>query len=209
VCTQDKGVREFKLARVRGLPVGFELIDAWDFGPEPPKHVSFAYHMVLGSDKLTTDSDPGMAIAAERNPWIASPFGKARDFSKFQPDISPFAGTSEMARQGNAIAHKGDGQNVLFLDTHVEFAKRSYCGVGDDNIYTAWKGDDKARRNPAKFGCVPADPKDSLLSTTPPLLPRRGSDRHGAVGGSQASQSSFSSFFQKKRPSRWAMIRSW
>jgi len=167
VCEQDKGVREFELAAVRGVPRGFGLIDAWDFGPEPPRHVSYAYHMVYGSDKLTTNSEPGMAIASERNPWIASPFGKARDFSKFQPDIPPFTGTSETARLGNAIAHKGDGQNVLFLDSHVEFAKRSFCGVEDDNIYTSWKGDDKKRGTPAKFGSVPADPNDSILVNDP------------------------------------------
>ena len=34
-------------------------------------------------------------------------------------------GTSDTARQGNAINHQMDGQQVLFLDSHVEFAKRT------------------------------------------------------------------------------------
>ena len=37
---------------------------------------------------------------------------------------------------GNAITHQGDGQNVLFLDSHVSFEKRSFCSLEDDNIYT-------------------------------------------------------------------------
>ncbi len=167
VCTKDKGTREFNLAKVRRVPKGLEPIDAWDFGPEPPKHVSYAYHMVYGVHRLTTDSDPGLALAADRNPWIASPFGKARGFSTFQPNIPPFSGTTEAARLGNTIAHQGDGQNVLFVDSHVEFAKRPCCSLDDDNIYTSWEGDDKARGVAAKFGSTPADPNDSLLVNDP------------------------------------------
>ncbi len=162
VCTENKGVTEFSLARMKGLPNGFMMIDAWDFGVEPPKHVSYAYHMPYGSRNVTIQRDPGMAIVADRNPWMDSLFAKARDFSKFRPN-----GTTDQIRAGSAIAHRGDGQNALFLDFHVEFAKVSYCGVNDDNIYTFWKGDDKKRGSPAKFGSVPADPNDSLLVNDP------------------------------------------
>jgi hypothetical protein len=34
-----------------------------------------------------------------------------------------------------AIAHDLEGQNVLFLDQHVAFEKRAFCGVDRDNIY--------------------------------------------------------------------------
>ncbi len=167
VCEQDRGVSNFDLAGVRGLPKGFALTDAWDFGPQPTKHVSYAYQMVLGGHRTSMTAPSGMALAADRNPWIVSPRGKIGDFSKFHPDIAPFNGTTEAALSGNAAAHQGDGQNVLFNDSHVEFTKRSYCGLDDDNVYTSWKGDDKARGNPAKFGSVPADPNDSLLVNDP------------------------------------------
>jgi hypothetical protein len=143
------------------------LSDLWDFGPEPPKHVSYAYHMVYGPHKLTTESAPGLAIAADRNPWMDAPFAKASDFSKFTPNIPPFNGTYETARRGNATAHQGDGQNVLFVDAHAAFEKRSFCSVGDDNIYTSWDGADKIRGKPAKFGSVPAGADDSLLVNDP------------------------------------------
>lgn len=168
VCTgEKKQTTEFDLARVRGLPRGFELIDAWDFGPDPPKHVSYAYHMVYGSEKLSNGSEPGMAILSERNPWMASPFARARDFARFQPDIAPFNGTTEAALKGNALAHHGDGQNVLFVDSHVEFSKRAFCGIDDDNIYTSWDGADKVRGLAATFGSVPAGANDSLLVNDP------------------------------------------
>jgi len=53
------------------------------------------------------------------------------------------------------------------MDGHVEFVKRSSCGVDDDNIYTSWKGDDKVRGEPARFGSTPAHCDDSLLVNDP------------------------------------------
>ena len=64
---------------------------------------------------------------------------------------------------GNAYQHQNDGQNVLFLDSHVSFEKRPYCGVNDDNIYTFWDGGDIRRGTPPFRGVEPADRVDSLL----------------------------------------------
>ncbi|MGB2862269.1 MAG: hypothetical protein WBC05_03000, partial [Sedimentisphaerales bacterium] len=84
VCPADAGTTEFRLADVGA---GFrELIDLWDFGPEPGKHCSYTYHMPFGLYALTTSNDPGMAIAADRNPWMDSPAANAKDISLFIPD---------------------------------------------------------------------------------------------------------------------------
>ncbi len=162
VCTHDSGIREFKLSRFRAH--GKELIDLWDFGPEPWKHCSFSYHNPYGPYSLTTACNPGLAVAAERNPWMASPFVKARDFGKFNPD-----GDREAVKAGNAVANRYDGQNVLFLDNHVNFEKNSFCGINDDNIYTSWDGQDIRRGVPPKLGSQPADRSDSLLVNDPPV----------------------------------------
>ncbi|OHB63136.1 MAG: hypothetical protein A2Y77_07900 [Planctomycetes bacterium RBG_13_62_9] len=117
-------------------------------------------------------------MAADRNPWINSPAATvdATKWSTWKPDVAysgGTAGTSDQARNGNAIPHQGDGQNVLFLDSHVEFAKRAYCSVEDDNIYTV------ARNSPPGtadlYGtvptpgssCTPMNRKDSLLVHDP------------------------------------------
>jgi len=171
VCPQEEGTIRFKR---RNYGVWYqEAIDLWDFGPDPPKHVSYAYHQPYNKHFLTVNSPSDMAVAADRNPWMDSPFAKARPFSRFKPDIDAFNGTHDEAVQGNAFAHKGEGQNVLFLDGHGEFAKRSYCGLDDDNIYTAWDGADKVRGKPAQFGRVPADREDSLLVNDPAAPPAR------------------------------------
>jgi len=169
ICTGDVGATEFRLAALpRGaVPRTFELIDAWDFGPasESLKHCSYSYHVPFGPYALTTSAEPGFAVAADRNPWIDSPFAKAQDFSRFKP-----GGTNQQARLGNSVPHHQDGQNVLFLDSHVEFAKRPYCALEDDNIYTI-SGDPTGGDpwgTPPKLGSRPANRKDSLLVNDPP-----------------------------------------
>ena len=138
ICKGDAGTTEFKLSEQPQVPSDFELIEAWDFGPpaESMQHCSYSYHMPFGLYALTVSSEPGFAVASERNPWLVSPAGAAGTFAAFTPDIQPWSGTSEQAKAGNAISHQSDGQNVLFLDSHVNFEKRSYCSVEDDNIFT-------------------------------------------------------------------------
>ncbi|MHC4556546.1 MAG: zinc-ribbon domain-containing protein [Planctomycetota bacterium] len=167
VCNKDSKTKEFKTARYS--TDGKHLIDLWDFGPEPWKHCSYSYHMPYGLYALTTSCDPALAVASERNPWIDSPFIKAKkDFSKFDPE-----GGTESIKAGNAIAHQEDGQNVLFLDSHVSFEKHSFCGINDDNIYTYWDGGDIRRGSRPKLGSQPRDRLDSLLVHDPPVTDQK------------------------------------
>ena len=167
VCNKDYKTTEFVPAKYGAGDRG--LVELWDFGPEPSKHYSYSYHMPYGPYALNTSSEPGMAVAADRNPWMASAFVKAKkDFSKFNPD-----GGREAVKAGNAVAHKADGQNVLFLDTHVFFEKWSFCGIKNDNIYTYWDGDDIRCGTPPKLGSQPADKLDSMLVHNPPVTNKK------------------------------------
>lgn len=160
VCRGDYGTNEFRPAEY-GVD-NRRLSDLWDFGPNPPRHCSYSYHIPYGLYRLTTALEPGLAIAADRNPWIDSPFEKAGDFRAFDPNGGPKA-----VRAGNTFAHYRDGQNVLFLDNHVGFEDRSFCGFNDDNIYTYWDGTDIRRGAPPTLGNHPADGMDSLLVNDP------------------------------------------
>ena len=186
VCKSDSGTSPFKLSEYPNAAVT-EEIDAWDFGPpdDAKKHCSYTYHQPFSLYALTASSEPGMAVAADRNPWIESPAATAKDFASFKPDLPQFGGTTEQARYGNSVSHQDDGQQVLFMDAHVEFAKRAYCAIEDDNIYTLLPQGlghpqlgDPPQPGP---GCVPGFRKDSLLvhdgaggggGVTPPA-PRR------------------------------------
>jgi len=177
ICKGDAGTTEFKLSELTGLQPNFELIDAWDFGPpaDAYKHCSYTYHVPFGLYALTTSNEPGFAVAADRNPWIVSPAAAAGTFTNFKPDVTYVGGaigTSDQAKQGNAIAHQMDGQNVLFLDSHVEFAKRAYCSVEDDNIYTLsddtlGKGSIRGVMPVPGASTVPTNRKDSVLVHDP------------------------------------------
>jgi len=161
VCPGDAGTTEFKLADVDAGDR--ELIELWDFGPEAAKHCSYAYHMPFGLYALTTASEPSLAVAADRNPWMDSPAAFAKGYpGLFRPD-----GSRESVKYGNAIAHEEEGQNVLFLDLHVAFEENSSCGVLGDNIYTQWDGGDIRIGAPPTLGSEPMERRDSLLVHDP------------------------------------------
>ena len=146
VCKGESDTREFTFADLGTGVVqsGMTLTDAWDFGPggtaNPTyEYCSYSYHHPFASYALTTTHEPTMAVAADRNPWMTDPTerGTELSFTMFIPDEDGVSGsTSESARVGNTDAHQLEGQNVLFLDSHVGMEKRSYCGTEMDNIYT-------------------------------------------------------------------------
>jgi predicted nucleic acid-binding Zn ribbon protein len=162
ICNNDPNTTEF-LPRKYGMRDN-ESKNFWDFGPEPWKHCSYSYHMPYGEYALTSSSDSALAVAADRNPWILSSAGKAKDFKLFDPD-----GDINAVRVGNSPYHRNKTQNVLFMDIHVAMEKTSTCGANDDNIYTSWDGEDIRKGIPPKLGSKPADKMDSLLVNDPPI----------------------------------------
>lgn len=163
ICKGDSGVTEFKPADYGAG--NRDLIELWDFGPytdessNPMSHCSYSYHMPFGLYALTTSSEPGMAVAADKNPWMDSPGAEGKAFpGSFNPD-----GGKEAVQYGNAVTHQEDAQNVLFLDIHVGQEKRPFCGINDDNIYTYWDGGDIRIGAAPVIGSEPMDRLDSLL----------------------------------------------
>jgi len=161
VCKSDSGVTEFNPVDDPEIGTGTEwqITDFWDFGSyvnaqdNPNNHCSYAYHMPYGRYALTTSSEPGLAVAADRNPWIASPSGEAKEFpGVFRPSTDQ-SSTREQISYGNSPAHQGESQNVLFLDIHVSQEKTPNCGINDDNIYTYWGSTSNAL---ASIGLAPA-----------------------------------------------------
>lgn len=158
LCKGDTGTTEFKPADYGAG--NRDLIELWDFGPEPTKHCSYAYHMPFGLYALTTSSDPGMAIAADRNPFIKSPMADAKVMpAGFNPDTA----SKDQKRLVNANEHQEDGQNVLFLDSHVSFEKKPWVGINDDNIYTFWNGGDIRVGGIPTLSSQPQSRTDSLV----------------------------------------------
>ncbi len=179
VCKGDSGTSEFKLASLTtGVTTTTELIDLWDFGTQGTtgtawKSCSYSYHMPFGQYALTVSSEPGFAVAADRSPWIKSPAGDPLPFGDFRPDITGQTGTAETAKKGNAISHQNEGQNVMFLDTHVDFEKRAYCSIEDDNIYTVSSDPTRGHAIGLAFTGItqrPVNRKDSFLVHDPDVF---------------------------------------
>ncbi|MHC4464626.1 MAG: type II secretion system protein [Planctomycetota bacterium] len=165
------------------IPPGFtnssgdplDLLDCWDFGPDPKKYCSYSYHAAYASPFALSvaSSQPGMALAADRNPWLdATTEGGRRQLFDWQSD-DPIR-----QKAGNANAHGGEGQNVLFLDSHVGYEKRAYCGVMDDNIYTSC-----AKGGVIQQGICPSGPADVPLHKEDSMLVNEGDASGGGGSG--------------------------
>ena len=158
VCKNDTGTKLWSMGLAKdsvspGFLDGKELIDLWDFGeiftggdnPNPlgaDLYCSYSYQHPFTLYYLTTTTDPGVAVAADRNPWIQSPADEDGLPESIRDEFrTAFAADVDMdaLKVGNAIPHQREGQNVLFADIHVDFEKNSACGVDDDNIYTRYR----------------------------------------------------------------------
>ncbi len=133
ICKGDSGATEFQPAQSGAG--NMELIELWDFGDTPTEHCSYSMHLPFGKFALTTSSDPGMAVCADRNPYFPSPFNTAKTWSSFNPTNKT---RDHINQYGNAYQHQNEGQNVLFLDSHVSFEKTPLCGIQEDDVWTYW-----------------------------------------------------------------------
>jgi prepilin-type N-terminal cleavage/methylation domain-containing protein/prepilin-type processing-associated H-X9-DG protein len=100
-----------------------------------PANLSYSYASPFSGAlgyRLNSDSlKPDFAVMADRNPGVIPP---------------PANATPLNLSAGNSPNHDRAGQNVLYVDGHVEFQSTPYCGVGvthdninyqHDNIFTA------------------------------------------------------------------------
>jgi prepilin-type N-terminal cleavage/methylation domain-containing protein/prepilin-type processing-associated H-X9-DG protein len=100
------------------------------------------------SNKLSAE----FAVGADRNPGASG-----KNENVYAPTLgSP---TSFM-NKANSRNHEEDGQNVLYGDGHVAWQKTAFCGIAQDNIYTAKKGVSP------KVDNSPSDPSDRILLPT-------------------------------------------
>ncbi len=191
VCKGESDVSEFELGEWvdAGLVTANRtLTELWDFGKyvdeakNSSKYCSYAYQHPFNQYALTVASDPGMAVAADRNPWLADPENATTRFRDFIPDIED-GGTADQAMVGNSDAHQREGQNVLFLDTHVNFEKRAYCAINNDNIYTiAGTAVTEEARVMGRIPVLPGDAESTLGKLDSVLMNDSGGTSTGVPG---------------------------
>jgi hypothetical protein len=98
-----------------------------------PRNLSYSYASPFSNAwdyQLNSDHMPAeFALMADKNPGFATVnlevTGPARDAQPFELE------------KANSLNHQRAGQNVLFAAGYVAFMPTPYCGVGNDNIFTA------------------------------------------------------------------------
>ncbi len=159
----------------------FDVVELWDFGS--PAHAtlgdfgaiksqSYSYQQPYGRFPADGTTNPGNAVMADRNPWMDPQLdalaATSDDFLGHVRLLNYLSTDKWMIQGANAEPHDREGQNVLFNDGHVEFAKRADVGTRYDNIYTTRNAvTDAGRRKgaaPVAIGNAPADSsEDSVL----------------------------------------------
>ena len=182
-CKGEPKIKGFKASEITGYQT-WEDEDCWDFGDNPLRHYSYSYHMPFNQFALSTaSSEPALAVAADRSPWLdihVTASTISNDWGHFVPrsqDTTPMPEEVKKYQKGNTRAHQRDGQNVLYMDSHVAHEKVSYCGISwkdkNDNIYTPVstsgnypieKGNQPPPKPPQNYPVpVPMINKDSIL----------------------------------------------
>lgn len=132
--------------------------DYWDFGfgdataagnlgtksfHENWHQVSYGYQVPYGtSGKPTAEGDQRMVLAADKGPYGAVVDGNQPSANlQATPTVLSTASPDDW-RLYNSPNHggqtDGEGQNVLFADSHVDWGNKPIVGPAYDNIYTQW-----------------------------------------------------------------------
>ncbi len=147
------------------------------------KQLSYGYQVPTGvRGAPTSNRHQEMALAADKGPFgtLATHDGTHQrsvgipDEPNFTPD--PLLPSPDEWRPYNSPNHggfeDGEGQNVLYVDGHVEFYFKPLAGVASDNIYTQWGADptsgavtllDRANGHRPTSAEVPMANTDSLI----------------------------------------------
>jgi prepilin-type N-terminal cleavage/methylation domain-containing protein len=119
------------------------------------QNLSYGYQLPFGQrGKPRNGMDTRMPLSADRGPYFmpgttdattggtpdAPRAGATVPTGDVFSDANVLKAPNERWRPYNSRNHNGEGQNVMYVDSHVEFVKRPICGVNYDNIYTEQLG---------------------------------------------------------------------
>ncbi len=154
VCNGDSGTEPLELSEFNFTPVNYQpdFPDLWDFGQVPGQYCSYSYHFPYMAKsnggsiteagkqfRVSASSNSQSPVCADRNPYLdmnAESYIDGIDPDESAPKWDP--DYKDTDKTGNAYAHQREGQNVMFVDSHVEFAKYPNCGISNDHIYKFW-----------------------------------------------------------------------
>lgn len=147
--------------------------------------LSYAYQVPYGRKAKPRETlDQRMPLSADKGPYYQASSSGATGTTGSIPDerstsVSPpnwsdsgpalLKKSNEEWRPYNAVNHNFEGQNILFVDGHVDFERKPIAGVFNDNIYTATDSYDDIPRSyigvvdDGSQGLTPLNNTDSLM----------------------------------------------
>lgn len=159
-------------------------LNRYDFRGYPFE--SYGYQLPFGPRAKPNESlDPRVAVMADKGPFFEAGTPAATGEVPDRPVAQTAPGTmitlsglpnaaavlnadKSVWRPFNSRNHGGEGQNVLFVDGHVEFRKQPIVGVNYDDIYTQQAG---YQLEDALFGRSPQDRQGPLTETDSIIVP--------------------------------------
>jgi len=152
--------------------VNKDLSELWDFGPQNPGNnvtyiaanaCSYSYQLpfTFGPKRygVSASSPTNLPVCSDRNPYYDknATYRDGNNNGGSAPRWAPAASGvaahyEDVDKTGNAAAHQRDGQNVVFQDAHIEFAKYPNCGINNDNIFKVWTADNAANGQQKETG---------------------------------------------------------
>jgi hypothetical protein len=160
VCNEDPDIAVFGAQAPRNL----DVVELWDFGSEPHRHVSYAMHNPYGAFPATSSLSASFAVASHMSPWfhwgdILPPDESNKDWRMNRTLLPPFFQDPTISRekimQSNIMAHGREGQTVLFADGHSEYRKTTDAGINHDNIFTYWSAPQNPTESDIRIGANP------------------------------------------------------
>lgn len=153
VCKGDVGTKPCKLSDYGTTITIEDLTLAWDFGvnnssskAKPGQKNSYAYQFPFNAIPtngtstnfaISVSANPATPVAADRNPYLDKNNVFEPEWTS-EPYLDENGEYVDKDKKRNSVCHQRDGQNVLFLDSHVDFAKYPNVGIQNDNIYLHW-----------------------------------------------------------------------
>jgi len=180
ICPRQSEQTEFEGQNSRNL----DIVELWDFGPDPYKHVSYAYHNPYGKYPANGNRSAAFAVMSGMSPWMKDgDFVGPNEDKNLPPQIINITDESTYEKS-NSLNHAqydeeyliffkrtkrrpcGVGQPVQYADGHVSFEQQPNVGVKNDNIYTYWSTEENPTEQDTQGGTAPTsrDPENDAKS---------------------------------------------
>ena len=93
-------------------------------------NISFSFQMPYGQYLPSVNIMSDVALGADKSPFYDNPTGTLVS----DPELAP----ASLDSSNNSNNHNKDGQNILYMDSHVDWWEHPNAGVDKDHIYTVY-----------------------------------------------------------------------